>query len=109
MSTFDLLAQAIREKKQVLAVYDNFSREMCPHALGYKDGIAKCLFYQYAGDSSGTIYPQTDWRADKNWRCMDVDKLFQVTLRDGQWYSRSKHTARQSCVDNVVVEVANWL
>lgn len=105
----DLIVEAIRGKKQVLAIYDGLRREMCPHVVGYKDGNPHCLFYQFAGESSGTIYPQGDPRAYQNWRCMDIDKLSNVRLRDGEWYSLSWHKRRQTCVDEILEQVTGWL
>ena len=104
-----LLTEAILNKKQVLAKYDDLEREMCPHVLGYKDGQAQCLFYQFAGESSKGIYPLDDPNADRNWRCLFLHKLTDVSLRDGPWYSISRHTRPQTCVDTVIVEVAGWV
>lgn len=109
VGAYDLLRRAILERKQVIAVYDGKLREMCPHSLGHKNGNARCLFYQFAGDSKGQIYSQNDPRANLNWRCMEVDKLQSVTLRDGPWHSISKHPGHQTCVDEVDVQVEDWI
>ncbi len=45
-NNYDLIAKAIKEKLQVTASYQGFYREMCPHALGSKNGRKQALFYQ---------------------------------------------------------------
>ena len=109
MSVWDTLADAIQNKKQVLATYDGLHREMCPHVLGYKDGQASCLFCQFGGESSRGIIPLSDPQAYLNWRCLHLDKLENVSLRDGPWFSISRHTKAQTCVETVVAEVAGWV
>ena len=51
-SVYDLIRQAIIEKKQVVAIYNGHQREMCPHVIGTKNGRQKALFYQFGGTSS---------------------------------------------------------
>jgi hypothetical protein len=44
--TYRILRRAILNSEQVLAMYGNYPREMCPHALGYdSNGEEKALFY----------------------------------------------------------------
>ena len=106
---FALLTDAIQNKKQVVATYDGLLREMCPHVLGYKDGTPRCLFYQFDGESSWSIFPLDSPQAYQNWRCLFLNELTDVSLRDGPWHSISRHTKPQKCVDTVVAEVAGWV
>ena len=102
MNTYDLLKQAISKKQQVVATYNGYRREMCPHALGKKNGKEKCLFYQFAGESiSRQIIPGSE----DNWRCFFVNKLIGVSVREGEWYTASNHSRPQTCVDVIDVEV----
>jgi hypothetical protein len=99
-SVYDLLSQAISERKQVLADYDGYHREMCPHVLGTKDGTLHVLSFQFAGDSSKGLPPGGQWK------CMDVDGLSNVSLREGQWITGQRRTGKpQTCVDEVHVSV----
>jgi hypothetical protein len=99
-SVYDLLCQAIAEKKQVLAVYDGFPREMCPHVLGWKDGVRHVFSYQFAGESSKGLPPEGQWK------CMDVDGLSNVALRDGPWHTGIRKTGKpQSCVDLAKIDI----
>jgi len=102
MNTYDLLKQAISKKQQVVATYNGYRREMCPHALGKKNGKEHCLFYQFAGESSSNpIIPGSE----KNWRCMPVNGLFDVSLREGEWHTASNHSRPQTCIDDIDVEI----
>ncbi|MEM9808947.1 MAG: hypothetical protein AAF959_27145 [Cyanobacteria bacterium P01_D01_bin.56] len=102
MSAYETIKDAILNKRQVVAIYKGYRREMCPHTLGLKGSKQHCLFYQFGGDSSsGAIIPGSD----RNWRCIPVDKLESITVRDGEWYTASNHSRRQTCVDQVDVEV----
>ncbi len=102
MPNADLLIQAIQEKKQVTGYYDGLYREMCPHVIGWKGSAHHVLSYQFAGDSSKGLPPGGEWK------CMDVDGISQLTLRDGSWYTDARHTRPQTCValNSVEAEVA---
>ncbi|GAI82958.1 unnamed protein product [marine sediment metagenome] len=102
MNTYDLLKQAISKKQQVIATYNGYHREMCPHALGKKNGKEQCLFYQFAGESSSNpIIPGSE----ENWRCMSVNGLSGVSLQEGEWHTASNHSQPQTCIDDVDVEI----
>ena len=102
METYQLIKQAIQKKQQVIATYNGFRREMCPHTLGSKNGVAHCLFYQFGGESSsGPIIPGSD----KNWRCIAVNQLSDIIVLDGPWHTGTRHSRRQTCIDFVEIEV----
>ncbi len=104
MDIYDLIAQAIARKQQVIATYNGYRREMCPHVLGLnKRGERQALFYQFAGDSSrGLGAPGSR----HNWRCIPIDELGDVSVREGDWHSAPNHTRPQTCVYQVDVEVS---
>ena len=105
MSTYDIVRGAILNKQQVIATYDGHHREMCPHVIGHKNGKEQALFYQFGGTgSSGPI--QFDG-SPANWRCIPIDGLTNVSVRDGEWHTAQSHSKRQTCVDSVDVEVAH--
>ncbi len=101
-SNYELIEQAIREKLQVTATYKGYYREMCPHALGVKNGRQQALFYQFGGESSkGMVTPgSTD-----NWRCIAIQGLANITLRAGEWYTAANHSRAQTCIDQIDIEV----
>jgi hypothetical protein len=91
---YSLLYQAIEEKKQVIAMYDGYLREMCPHVLGSKDGVRHVLLFQFAGDSNEGLPPGGQWI------CMDPDGLSDVSLREGSWFTGPRKIGKaEPCVD----------
>jgi hypothetical protein len=102
--TYTIIREAIAKKQHVIATYDGHNREMCPHVIGYKDGVEQALFYQFAGNSSkGKITKDSE----KTWRCMSISKLQNVSVREGEWHTSEDHSKRQTCVDRVDLEVAH--
>jgi hypothetical protein len=102
-STYQLLREAIINKQNISADYKSYHRIMTPHTLGYKDGKEKCLLYQFAGESSSaTVFPEN---SPSNWRCVFVDELSNVSVTGGDIHTCQKHTQKQTCVDNIDVEL----
>jgi AbrB family looped-hinge helix DNA binding protein len=86
----------------VLADYQGHARVFCPHVLGWCEGAARCLAYQFAGSSSsGRIFPGSP----NNWRCFQVDELRNVRLQSGRWHGGPSHERPQRCMDTVDVDV----
>lgn len=101
-SNYDLVREAILQRKIVSATYDGYHRLMCPHVIGTKNGRRQALFYQFGGESrSGLDYPGSP----KNWRCIPVDVLTDVLLVDGDWHTAPNHSRPQTCVGIIDVEV----
>lgn len=101
-NNYDLIAKAIKEKLQITAYYQGYYREMCPHALGSKNGRNQALFYQFGGDSSkGPVTPGSPF----NWRCIPVDGLTDIILQLGKWHTAENHSRAQTCIDQVDIEV----
>jgi hypothetical protein len=100
---YQLIEKAIKEKKQITATYGGHYRELCPHTLGKnKDGHLQCLCYQFGGSSSSKrITPGST----HNWRCMELDKLSNVKLREGAWFSAPNHSRPSNCLEIIYVEV----
>lgn len=98
-SVYAALRQAIVEHKQVACFYDGHYRECCPHVLGLKRGRQHVLTFQFAGGSSRGLPPEGQWR------CMDVDRISGIIVRDGPWRTGESHTRPQTCVDLIDVEV----
>jgi hypothetical protein len=101
MPGYDIIRQAILNRHQIVATYDGYVREMCPHTLGIKDGRQKALFYQFGGGSRSGLGPGG---SSQNWRCVFVDELTNVSSREGPWHTAPIHTRRQTCVDQIDVE-----
>jgi predicted DNA-binding transcriptional regulator YafY len=98
-STYDLLRDAILNRRQVTCEYQGYHREMCPHVLGIKNGVEHVLSYQFAGTGSHGLKPGGQWR------CMDVDQIVNAASHAGQWHTGTSHTQPQTCVDDIDVQV----
>lgn len=102
---YELILQAILEKKAITAYYHGQYREMCPHVLGYKNGKRHALFYQFGGQSNSRPI-QPDGSA-QNWRCIDIDDLTNVAMVDiKEWHTAPDHSRPQTCVDAVKAVVS---
>lgn len=91
--TYEVVAQAIRDKRQIFAIYNDRPRWLCPHVVGWKNGREQALFYQFDGESEsvGGQIPSGDEHLG-NWRCMFIDELRDVVVQGRGWYSASNHS-----------------
>lgn len=104
MTVYEIIRDAILNKKIITATYRGRVRIMCPHTLGTKHGRQQALFYQFAGDSNTRLGPDGD---PQNWRCMFIDELQIVSSEEGgQWHTAPNHSRPQTCVEEIDVEVA---
>jgi hypothetical protein len=94
-----IIRDAIVNRWQIVATYDRYVREMCPHVMGFKNGRRQVLFFQFAGGSTRGLPPGGQWR------CIPIDGLSSVTSRQGEWHTDPRHTKAQTCVDQIEVEV----
>jgi len=102
---YELLKDAIQNKKIVSGIYKRKLRIMCPHTLGTKNGRPQALFYQFAGESTSGLDPDG---SPGNWRCMFLSELSDVTSSEshGKWHTAPNHSRPQTCVGVIEVEVA---
>lgn len=99
---YTIVRNAIINKQQIFAFYNGYYREMCPHSIGTKNGRKQGLFYQFGGNSSsGSIVPGSL----NNWRCIPIDGLINIEVKEGMWYSANNHSIPSTCVDVIDVEV----
>jgi len=102
-ANYQIIRNAILNKQNVSADYKDFFRIMTPHVLGHKNGKEKCLLYQFDGkSSSATTFPEN---SPKNWRCVFLDELRNIAVIDGTMHTCDQHRQRQTCVDDVDVEL----
>lgn len=104
MNFYQVIRQAILDKKIIVAIYDGLERIMCPDVIGTnKQGRQQALCYQFAGESrSRPIEPDG---SPNNWGCIDLAKLSGVTVMDGDWHTAPNHSRPQTCVAYIDVEV----
>lgn len=101
MTTYDLVKQAILEKKCVTCMYNGFLRKMTPHVIGTKKGTEQALFYQYGGESSSGLSSDPA----KNWRCIPIGKIEDLSINGDAFQTAHNHSRTQTCVDDIDVEV----
>jgi hypothetical protein len=95
--SFELLRQAINDKRCVSASYKAAVRHFAPHCLGYgKRGEMNVLGFQYGGESSGSL---------PSWRCFRAEELTGVVLNSDPWVSEGDHSKPNSCVATVLAQV----
>ena len=99
---YNIIRNAIKNKQQVFGKYLGRYRELCPHVLGYTNGKAQALFYQFGGESNSR---PIEAGSTKNWRCMELDLLEINGVQDGEWHTANNHEFPQHCVQHVDIEV----
>ena len=97
--TYDLFAQAISSRQQILCLYGGYGRQLCPVILGHSQGQEKALTFQFGGNSKSGLPPGGEWR------CLWLSKVSDVQLRDGPWHAGTSHAQPQGCVDIVDLDV----
>jgi hypothetical protein len=97
--TYELIARAMADRQQVLCFYQGHARALCPTILGHTDGRECTLAYQFAGSSGSGLPPGGQWK------CLRLSEMTNVELREGEWFTGSRHSARQACVKDVDIDV----
>jgi hypothetical protein len=101
--SYQLVRQAILDRKSIRGVYSGRYREMTPHVIGTnKYGRQQALCYQFGGESSSR--PIEPDGSAANWRCVEMEKLSNVEFMDGV-HTAPDHSRPQTCVANIDVEV----
>ena len=98
---YELLRHAARRKRPVAAIYDGESRLLCPHVGGRKAGRWNVFCYQFGGSSCSAEAPPPGGGV---WRCLAVEKLGQVELREGEWHTEPR-SGRQTCIDEIDFDI----
>lgn len=97
--TYKQFAQAMAAKKQIVCEYDGYARELCAVILGHTGGQEKALTFQFGGQSKSGLSPNGEWR------CLFLEKVRNVHLRDGRWRAGERHTQPQGCVEDVDLDI----
>lgn len=97
--TYELFAEAMADRRQILCEYDGCHRELCPVILGHSKGQEVALTYQFGGQSRSGLPPGGQWK------CLRLSKISNVELRDGPWHAGASHSRAQPCVEIVDLDV----
>jgi hypothetical protein len=88
-AAYTLVLRAMRERKQLLCTYQGRRREVCPILLGRTGLEEKSLVFQFGGETSGgRISPPGEWK------CLRLEDVCDIALRDGPWHAGGTHSAR---------------
>ncbi len=100
MTIHETLRQAIAFKRCVRLRTAGFSRDICPHALGFKDGSPRLLAFQYDGSSVSGLSSGGQWRA------FFVHDIAEATPIEGRWHTGTNFVAKvEACLDRVEYSV----
>jgi hypothetical protein len=96
MTVHEVLRQAIVMKRCVRVRTAGFSRDICPHALGLKDGSPRVLAFQYDGASVSGLSGRGQWRA------FFVHDISAAVPIEGRWRTGPNFIAKvEACLDRV--------
>ncbi|MDQ2728105.1 MAG: IS1634 family transposase [Actinomycetota bacterium] len=89
---WDILEQALRQRRPVRLTYHGRQRTVCPHALGWKNSRAMVLAYQIGGQTS-TGAPPAD--RQQRWRNLFVDDIAHAGLANSAttWQTANNYNA----------------
>ena len=65
-------------------------------------GEQRVLCYQYGGESESGLAPMS---SANNWRCIAVEKLQSVELREDSWRTAPNHSRPAHCIVDVDIDV----
>jgi hypothetical protein len=99
MAVYDTLKEAIERKQCVRVLAGGRARDICPHALGTKDGKMRLLAFQYGGASASGL------AAGGQWRAFFLNEISVATPIDGRWQrGPGALTKTEASLDEVEVQ-----
>lgn len=103
---WDILEQALRQRRPVQLIYHGRQRTVCPHALGWKSGRAMVLAYQSADQTTTTAHLADPRR---RWRNFFVDEIDDTVLADlaSTWQTADNYDASHpfNTIDHLSIAV----
>lgn len=99
MSVYEDIRATMEARQPFSCTYNGLRREVCAHTLGTKNGRRQTLVFQFGGESSKGLPPEGEWR------CMPVEGILDFAVMEGPWRTRDDHSQKQTCVDEVDLEV----
>ena len=96
------LAEAIRSRTSLTAVYKSEPREFSPHAIGKgRYGEDVVLVYQFGGMSGGR--PTGGLPPERCWRMFVIEDLQDVAATESGWHSHESYAAAQERLNGISV------
>src|ERR1700692_3653460 len=98
------LADAIRNRTSLTAIYKSEPREFSPHAIGKgRYGEDVVLVYQYGGMSGGR--PTGGLPPERCWRMFIIEELRDLAPNSNAWHSHESYLAAQERLNAISVSV----
>lgn len=98
-ANYALFREAILQEKQITCLDQGYYRELCPLIIGHTRGAERVLAFQFGGRSSRPL-PRGG-----AWKCLDLARVEDAALRDGPWHEGASHKAKQSCVEEIDLDI----
>jgi hypothetical protein len=99
---WEVLQQALIQKRPVALRYHGQDRTLCPHAIGWKNGRLRVLSYQVTAPPSRQASPDPAQR----WRCMFLDEIEAPVITDGPWESAPNYSpTNANGIDDLVLAI----
>lgn len=95
-TTWNVLHQALTDRRAIRAAYHDRLRIICPHVLGWKNGRAKTLVYQTA-----ILGPHN--HDPRGWRSLFIDEIQQAILSDDPWTTAHNYNPHTTGIDTLAV------
>ncbi|MGH9510777.1 MAG: hypothetical protein ACRD2U_01440 [Terriglobales bacterium] len=103
---YRLVWTAVANKQPIEATYQGRLRLFCPHRLGRnRGGQLHVLCYQYGGESRSGLQPVG---SPANWRCVALEKLSRVKLREDAWRTAPNHSRPAACMSEVDIDAEDY-
>jgi hypothetical protein len=99
---WEVLGQAVTQRRSVRARYHGHDRIICPHLLAWRHGRIVALVYQTGGSSSSGPMP-ADPR--NRWRSLFLDEIEDASIADERWQTASNYNPDSSFFDSIIVAV----
>lgn len=100
------LHAALRARRPVLVSYHGRWRQLCPHALGWKNDRPLLLGYQTGGQTSSGELPADP---HQRWRCLHIDEIDHVAGADpaSPWQSADSYNPARPfpAIDTISVAI----
>ena len=99
MSTrsYELIKQAIEQKKQMSLQYHGYTRNICPYVLGKnKNGKERALALLVRNTPSGPLAG--------GWECLDLDHVWNVKFAEGAWVAAPSAPRPDCDIPNIEVD-----
>ncbi len=98
-TTWNVLSQALTDRRAVKATYHDRLRIICPHALGWKNGRAKTLVYQTA------ILDHQPSHDPHGWRSLFIDDIEDPIITNDPWHTAANYTPYTTGIDTLAAAI----